>query len=492
MNETVPGSGEIVPDGSEQRRPHDEVIAEGEAASAALHEMETRNALAEDPERRCADIKIWVEAECDYFGIEPKNDPVADQITQILYDHENRQHERGRGEYDVTDEERRRLDRVIERGMVVAANEIETAALTADTVEEVSDAETIEATADSIETNEEGYRALLASEEYRNASNAEKIAMMSNHPDVPESERAKWQSFGRIMAVAAAVPEDHAVIAARLNQLDMSQGAPDPVGFARAFILDSPNSQLPSGVSEATQAAIAETLGIERPALDVVTGSEMTDVFENGVGTRTIVDPETGEVREEPIFLQPGEFEEIREGQSIGLAPNGDRAMRFEEEAGDFTIRLPDNATAEDMALYGLTGQMMSRLHAVNMGEIFFPGRSQMERGGGTLDIRMPGDFHRAQRLSQIFFGGLAGHDGELLDQSDLNRIPYLMQFQNERGDAVIGDVDPERMIEDYRQQGLIDASNQLDWDRFAEMVEANRMNLWTGEENFSLTAQAS
>ncbi|WP_306046562.1 hypothetical protein [Nioella sp. MMSF_3534] len=456
------------------------------------------NALAEDPEHRCADIKIWVEAECDYFGIEPKNDPVADQITQILYDHENRQHERGRDAYDVTDEDRRRLDRVIERGIAAAADERDEVALelaaeteVAETAAEVSATEAEASATEEAETNEESYRALLGSVEYRNASNAEKIAMMSNHPDVPESERAKWQSFGRILSIAAAAPEDHAVIATRLNQLDLSQGAPDPVGFARAFIFDSPNSQLSSGISEATQAAIAETLGIERPALDVTTGSDMTDVFENGVGTRTVVDPETGETREEPIFLQPGEFEEIRDGQSIGLTPTGDRAMRFEEEAGDFTIRLPDNATAEDMALYGLTGQMMSRLHAVNMGEIFFPGRSQLERGGGTLDIRMPGDFHRAQRLSQIFFGGLAGHDGELLDQSDLNRIPYLMQFQNERGDAVIGDVDPERMMADYRQQGLVDASNQLDWDRFAEMVEANRMNLWT-EENFSHTAQAA
>lgn len=491
MNEIVPGTGDVAPNGNGRHRPDDEVIAEGEATAAALREMEASNALAENPEHRCADIKVWVEAECDYFGIEPKNDPVADQITKILYDHENRQHERGRAAYDVTDEERRRLDRVIKRGMVTAADQREEMALEEITEEEAEETATETQVNAEMEASEEGYRALLASDEFRNISNAEKIAMMSNHPDVPESERAKWQSFGRIMAIAAAVPEDHAVIATRLNQLDMSQGAPDPLGFARAFIFDSPNSQLSSGVSRATQSAIAETLGIERPALDVVTGSEMTDVFENGVGTRTIVDPETGETREEPIFLQPGEFEEIRDGQSIGLTQAGDRAMRFEEEVGDFTIRLPDNATAEDMALYGLTGQIMSRLHAVNMGEIFFPGRSQLERGGGTLDIRMPGDFHRAQRLSQIFFGGWAGHDGETLDQSDLNRIPYLMQFQNERGDAVIGDVDPERMMADYRQQGLVDASNQLDWDRFAEMVEANRMNLWT-EENFSHTAQAA
>lgn len=313
---------------------------------------------------------------------------------------------------------------------------------------------------------------------------------MAGHPDVPKSERGKWQAFGRIVTIAAAVPEDHTVITARLNQLDMSQGVPDPVGFARAFIFDNPSTQLASGVSEATQAAIAEGLGIERPALDVTTGSDMTDVFEKGVGTKTVRDPETGELREEPIFLQPGEFEPLRDNQSIGLTEDGQRALKFAEEVGDFTVILPDNATAEDMVMYGLAGQVMSSLHEVNMCEVMYPGHSQMDRGGGTLDINMPDDFNRTQKFCQALYGNLSGYNGELLSQPDLNRIPYQMQFQNDKGDAVIGDINPEQMQADYRRQGIIDAKGRFDWDLFTQMIEANRLALWTGEENFGRTAR--
>ncbi|RUS63642.1 hypothetical protein EGN72_03090 [Pseudorhodobacter sp. E13] len=319
--------------------------------------------------------------------------------------------------------------------------------------------------------------------------NTEKIQRLIADERVPASEKARLQSFSQIIAIADQVPQDAPLVRQRINQLDMSQGVPDPVRFARAFIFDSPNSQLPSGVTQATQEAIAASLGIERRPLEVTTGSEMTEVFEQGVGTRMVRDPETGELREEPIFLQPGEFEEIRAGQAIGLTDQGDRAMRFDEEVGSFTVILPDNATAEDMAMYGLAGQMMSQLHDVNMAEMMYPGRNMLERGGGVLDVRMPDDFNRTQRLCQIFFGGLAGHDGELLDQSDLDRIPYLMQFQNSKGDAVIGDVNPDQMRADYRRQGIIDDSGDFNWDVFATMVEANRLGLWTGEENFSRSA---
>lgn len=331
----------------------------------------------------------------------------------------------------------------------------------------------------------DAYKDLVEEQVSSGKSNAEIILALARDSRVPEVERIKFAQFAAIIEIANSVPADAEIILARVETVDFSSGVPDPKQFARAFIFDTPGSALPSGVSEATQIAVAEVLGIERPDLDVVTGSEMTNVFEKGIGTRTVRDPETGELREEPIMLEPGQFAEIRDGQSIGLTETGARAMRFEEEVGDFTVLLPDTATAEDMVMYGLAGQMMSQLHEVNMAEVIFPGRNVMERGGGTLDIRMPDDFNRTQRLCQIFFGGFAGHDGELLSQSDLDRIPYLMQFQSAKGDAVIGDINPEQMRADYRRQGIIDEDGNFDWDLFAAMVEANRLALWTGEEHF-------
>ena len=64
------------------------------------------------------------------------------------------------------------------------------------------------------------------------------------------------------MLILAQTQEDRAVIAAHFEKLDISN-PPDPVHFVRAFILDNPDSQLRTGVSQATQAAIAAELGIE-------------------------------------------------------------------------------------------------------------------------------------------------------------------------------------------------------------------------------------
>ena len=301
-----------------------------------------------------------------------------------------------------------------------------------------------------------------------------------------EAVKQRLLAFRRILVIAKRNETDAEIVTARLAQVDLSDPL-EPVTFVRAFLFDSPSQ--PSGISEATQTAIAEELGIKRPDLDVDTGSEMTDVFEKGVGTRQVRDPETSEIRDEPVYLQPGEFAAIRDGQSLGLTDQGERAMRFEEENGDFTVLLPDNAGPEDMVQYGLAGQMMTALHEMNMVQVFYPGRSDFELGGGVLPIRQPGDFNRTQKLCQIFFDNFTGFDGELLAQSDIDKIPYLMQFHSRRGDHVIGDVNPEQTKADYRAQGVIDKDGNLDLNRFEELVAANRAQLFT-EANFARQAQ--
>ena len=409
-----------------------------------------------------------------------------DQTNEVLYQAELKKRAR-RPEFDIMSLPPKALARLLAQGLQ-EEEETVTQEKTAETAETTKAAETeLSSQAENKEATLSAFQTWYAEQD----GPLDAINNAQTMPDGLEAQKARLLQFKHMLTIARQVgPQDHAVISRQMARMDMSQGVQDPVSFARAFIFDSPNSQISTGVSEAVQTAIADSLGIERPVLDVTTGSEMTDVFEKGVGTRTVRDPDTGELREEPVYLQPGEFETIREGQSIGLTEHGDRAMKFEEEVGDFTVILPDNAGPEDMVMYGLAGQMMSQLHDVNMAEIMFPGHSRMDRGGGVLDIRMPDDFNRTQQLCQIFYGNMAGYNGELLDQSDLDRIPYLMQFQNAKGDAVIGDVNPDQIRADYRRQGLIDTSNQLNWDRFAEMIKANRNGLWTSEQNFGQTAR--
>ncbi len=333
----------------------------------------------------------------------------------------------------------------------------------------------------------EDYAGLIEKLRTSGKTNVQIVLELADHPSVPEAERVKLAKFAQIIEIADRVPQDAVVIGARIEQIDLARGFPDPVGFARAFVFDNPGSVLPSGVSDATQDAVAEVLGIERPQPNVATGGDMNEIFEKGVGTKTVRNPETGELREEPVFLKPGEDVEIREGQYIGLSDTNAPMMRIVGEHS-YTSDLPENPTDADMTKYGMTIQWIARLNDVNMAEIFFP-HSVMERGGGHIELNMPDDFIRAQRLSQAFFGAMAGYDGELLDQSDLDRIPHLMQFQNEKGDAVIGDVNPDQMKADYRRQGVLEKDGTLNWERFTAMIEANRSRLWTGERNFTKAA---
>lgn len=487
MNDTLPEIGGNAPETASTRRPDAEAIADGEAAAAALHDLEASHALAEDPERRAADVKIWVENECDYFGIQPKDDPVADQLTALFCDHECRQHERGRQEYDVTQEEPRRLSRIIERGMTIEAETETTDALDAEADAEDEQTADDEEFTETVEATVESYRAAV--DELEGQPNTSKIQTLIADERVPEEYKEQLRAFSQIMTIADRIPADAPVVRQRINQLDLSQGVPDPIGFARSFLFDGPESHLKSGVSDATQDAIAAELGIVRNEFSATTGGDINDIYKNGVGTKLVRDPETGELREEPVHLEPGQDVEIREGQYIGLSDTNEPVMKIVGEH-TYTSNLPENPTDHDMTMYGMTTQWIAKLNDVNMAEMFFP-HSVMERGGGHIELNMPDDFNRAQRLSQAFFGAMSGYNGELLDQSDLDRIPYLMQFQNEKGDAVIGDVNPDQMRADYQRQGIIGKDGHLDWDRFAAMVEANRNGLYTSERNYGQTAQA-
>jgi hypothetical protein len=487
MNDTLPETGGNAPETLSTRRPDAEAIADGEAAAAALHDLEASHALAEDPERRAADVKIWVENECDYFGIQPKDDPVADQLTTLFCDHECKQHERGRQEYDVTQEEPRRLSRIIERGMTIEAETETTDALDAEADAEDAQTADDEEFTETVEATVESYRAAV--DELEGQPNTSKIQALIADERVPEEYKEQLRAFSQIMTIADHVPADAPIVRQRINQLDLSQGVPNPVGFARSFLFDGPESHLKSGVSDATQDAIAAELGIVRNEFSATTGGDINDIYKNGVGTKLVRDPETGELREEPVHLEPGQDVEIREGQYIGLSDTNEPVMKIVGEH-TYTSDLPENPTDHDMTMYGMTTQWIAKLNDLNMAEMFFP-HSVMERSGGHIELNMPDDFNRAQRLSQAFFGAMSGYNGELLDQSDLDRIPYLMQFQNEKGDAVIGDVNPDQMRADYQRQGIIGKDGHLDWDRFAARVEANRNGLYTSEQNYGQTAHA-
>ena len=306
----------------------------------------------------------------DAYG--PEQD---EQICDLLCQYQAQQRAAGKPDYDVFKIKPRAVHIVREH---LVNQDID--AVEADQTGTVSQRE---ARADSKDTEFANFQALKEGLEQDEAwlakPKAEQVADILGHPATPESVKATWRQYLKVLEIAAQHEADGAIVAAQFEKVDIWN--PPPIeSFVSSFIFAEE-----SGVSAATQTAIAAELNIQRPDLDVDTGSQMNDVFKKGVGTKQVRDPDTGEIREEPLFLRPGEFQSVREGQSIGLTDNGQQAMRFETQSGNFVTPLPKNASAEDMVQYGLAGQMMSALHEMNMAEIFYPGRSSFERGGGVL-----------------------------------------------------------------------------------------------------------
>ena len=415
-----------------------------------------------------------------HLGVYLESEAFPDTINACLYDFECEYRERKPG-YDLTKESPKRLARILQRGLKA---QTKTDGKEQEIVSETAKRESAETAEDSLTTYQNAVDSLSG------LSNMEKIHELLNNPTysevIPATEKAKLLQFQQVLLIASANEADKAIVTQSLSRIDLSN-PPKVQDFVRAFIFDSPDSHIKSGVSEATQQAIAQQLGIVRHERPVVTGGDMQELFTQGIGTEKYLD-EDGKLQERPVHLKAGETVEIRKGQYVGLSETKSPIMKIVGEH-IYTADLPENPTDDDMTEYGLTIQWIAKLNDVNMAEIFFP-HSMLERGGGHLHLHLPNDFHCAQRLCQIFFGGFAGYNGEILDESDLARIPYLMQFQNEKGDHAIGDVNPEQMKADYRRQGLLKKDGSLDWDKFRTMIESNRDSLFGSETNFGLKSQ--
>lgn len=207
------------------------------------------------------------------------------QICDILCQHQAEQRANGQVDFDVF-KIKPRAAFVVQR-LLTEATEDETEA---DQVEEAKQKSTETASYRDLQTQ------LEQDEAWANKSPQEKIATILEHPAVPEAQKTKLQAFQQILTIAAANEADSAVVTAAVAQIDLFN-PPEPTSFARAFLFDAPGQ--PSGLSTATQAAIATELGI---TLKGVTpprnASEAQVALREGRGTEQIT--ETQRVEEPP------------------------------------------------------------------------------------------------------------------------------------------------------------------------------------------------
>ena len=287
---------EIAAEHAQQRLVQSEQFAEQEAVDARQVEIGTHLAdlALSDPEGQT------------HLGAYLETDAFPEAINACLQAFECGRRER-QADYDVTTEPPRRLARILARELSRHDQDAEVAAAEADAVSAETQSTAAIDQATAREAVAQSFEDLIAS---LDGSNADKITQLVTDPalsaQVPESELAHLQAFYRIMQIADAVPEDGARVRDRIATLDLSTGVPDAAGFARGMLFAAGDENA-HNLTEPTRHAIAAELGIALHEDPIRTGSDMKDVFERGIGTRTIRDPETGGLRAEPMFLERSE-----------------------------------------------------------------------------------------------------------------------------------------------------------------------------------------
>ena len=290
--------------------------------------------------------------------------------------------------------------------------------------------------------------------------------------------------------VASIAPPDNPQEAAVLRQIvastPVSWKAPTPAVRYQAIIAAIDAGQL----SDDTRRRAKEALvGVRAHNPSIQTGGDVNDVLLNGYGEETYID-ENGEIQTRKVPLQPGQEIPVTDNAALTVSDSGQPQLKISTSTGEFHADLPENVTADIMTQTVLTTQLIAQFHDINLAEVMY-GRPMQERGGGRIDLRLPEDFNRTKRLMQTLYGGTAGYNGEILQQGDLDRIPYLMQFHSSKGDAMRGDVNPDMMRADLETQGVIE-NGSINWQRFENMVMANRANMYTAPKDFAQTEKAA
>ena len=194
-----------------------------------------------------------------------------------------------------------------------------------------------------------------------------------------------------------------------------------------------------------------------------------------------------GEFRERHVPLRRDQRVPFTDEAELGYDAKGDKTAWIKTEVGTFTTELPGNPTDREMGDILRTVQLRTKLHEINIAHIFFPDVHALEYGGGPIDVH-PHHHAITEKFLGLVVGNRALAGNNLLSQADLDKIPYLMQFHDRKGDYGIADLNPDQIVDDYRAQSIIDRDGALNWLRFEELVMANRANLYS-EANFAAKA---
>lgn len=298
----------------------------------------------------------------------------------------------------------------------------------------------------------------------------------------PEMRAIVQRAINTAQAIVTALPGREAAVKQLLNSSGLDLTAASAAGMFAGLLSAAEASE---DFSEAEVETLRRALGAEE--LEVDTGGDANEVFANGM-LETYTD-EDGNEQTRQVAMQPGDEVEYKNGHRLGVDERGGKYINIRTHVGlQFTSPLPDYPRDQDMGDIIRTAETRALLHTMNMAEAFYPQINFEEVNGGEMVI-YPSDNIITERILGPLLGNRAIEGNALLSQADIHQAQHLLQFQNEKGDAVEGDVNPDQIRAAFQRNGTLTPDGTIDWARYTEMVEANRNGLWVSEENYNQAA---
>jgi len=285
-----------------------------------------------------------------------------------------------------------------------------------------------------------------------------------------EAERLRLLGFQRILTIAQHNKADGERIAAALNNLDLTNGSSQPRVFIQQFVFSSPDHD--SGISEATQAAIAKEFKLTPHR--VVTGSDYEDAM------NAMVTGEDG--KQAPAYP---EHNSLKFGVGLEGYTSDNGQQQFMKATPTHGHPITVDVTSFSPGRKALVaGYLDAWRMAEDAGATdFLISMTQYDlRGQSVLDeIQLI----KAAQILNALYGGFTGHNGEVLRGGDkIAQTRWMAQLKSPKGDAARSDRNASMTDDALRGLGIRDEKGNLDIDLLRAFGDYSRDN-WFGAPDY-------
>lgn len=299
--------------------------------------------------------------------------------------------------------------------------------------------------------------------EWQKLDNLTKLSRFVGAPEVPETEKAKYQALLTIHGMATK-PEDAVIVAARINQLDLSQPVPNTALFIETAILADQN------LSDSFRDEVATKFDVPNPRIK--TGGQV----DNSLDARR----ENGE----PLYT-PEHPLVLGSGSAAYENPDGSRAVSVSVPGrGDREIPWQRNESADVISTKISLAKIWGRNEWSGQTDYFGEG---IDIETHIMSQTDPEKLRAVQNVMNALFGGTRGFDAVIVQDNEADFLGWFNQFTATKGDAMQNDFDAETAIENRTNLGFHPNGDaqQIDYDVLREAAKYAKGQFGAGEPDY-------